>query len=166
MKGLTQKRILCLHAITRGFAYCVFDAPGQLLDYGIKHLKRGDKNAESISLIERLITRFDPHGIVLEDVTDIHSKRTGRIRTLYRQIESLADRANLEVYAYPWPIVFKVFGEYMPKTCHDIAIQLSMILPELARRLPPKRKPWLPLDPRQAIFDAAALGQTYYAVSG
>jgi hypothetical protein len=165
MKGQNPRRVLALHVTTRGFAFTMFEGPGQLIDFGIKHVRRGDKNKESIAVIERLIIRYDPHAIVIEDVTEAGSKRLSRVRNLYRDIEKLADRANLECYAYPWQIVFSVFADGKPKTRHDLAKMVAVILPSIARRLPPKRKIWLPLDPRQALFDAAALGITFYGVN-
>lgn len=165
MKGQNPKRVLAIHATTCGFAYCLFNGPGQLYDWGIKHVGRGDKNTESLLAIEHFITRFDPYAIAIEDVTEPGSKRVSRVRTLYREIEKLADRASVETYAYPWQIVFSVFKEGQPKTRHDLAQMVAVILPSFARRLPPKRKIWLPQDPRQALFDAAALGITFYAVN-
>ncbi len=165
MRGQNPRRVLALHATTRGFAFCLFEGSGQLIDFGIKHVKRGDKNKESLALIERLIVRYDPHVIVIEDVTEPGSKRLSRVRNLYRDIEKLADRASIETYAYPWQIVFSVFKDGQPKTRHDLANMVAVILPAIARRLPPKRKIWLPQDARQALFDAAAVGITYYGVN-
>jgi hypothetical protein len=165
MRGQNPRRVLALHATSRGFAYCMFEGPGQLIDFGIKHVKRGDKNKESLAVIEGLIVRYDPHAIAIEDITEPGSKRLSRVRNLYRDIEKLADRASIETYAYPWKIVFSVFKEGQPKTRHDLAQMVAVILPSIARRLPPKRKIWLPLDPRQALVDAAALGITFYAVN-
>jgi hypothetical protein len=165
MIGAIPKRILALHATSRGFAFCLFDGPGQLIDWGIKHVRRGDKNKESLAAIEHLIVRYDPHAIVIEDVTEAGSRRVSRVRQLYRDIEKLADRANLECYAYSWQMVFSVFKDGKPKTRHDLAQMIVVILPDISKRLPPKRKAWLPMDPRQALFDAASLGITCYAVN-
>ncbi|MEQ1672519.1 MAG: hypothetical protein ABL893_16825, partial [Hyphomicrobium sp.] len=93
MKGGNPRRVLALHVTTRGFAFCLFDGPGQLYDWGIKHVARGDKNKESLAAIEHLIVRYDPHAIAIEDVTEVGSKRVSRVRALYRDVEKLADRA-------------------------------------------------------------------------
>jgi hypothetical protein len=165
MRGLDPRRVLALHATSRGFAFCLFNGPGELFDWGIKHVARGEKNTQSLAAVEALIARFDPHSIVIEDVSEPGSKRTSRVRQLYRDIEKLADRASLDTYAYPWPVVFQVFKDARPRTRHDIAKRVAVMIPAIARRLPPKRKIWLPQDPRQALFDAAALALTSYAVS-
>lgn len=166
MKGQNRERILALHATTRGFAYCIFDGPGDLTDWGIKHVPKGEKNRNCTLAIEHLIVRFDPHAIIFEDTDEIGGKRSARVRHLYRDVERLADRASLDTYSYPWQVVFDVFKDGKPQTRHDLAKMIAVILPAIKKRLPPKRKPWLPMDPRQALFDAAALGITHYAVNG
>jgi hypothetical protein len=165
MKGQNPRRVLAIHATSRGFAFCIFNGPGQLFDWGIKHVRAREKNKDCLALIEHLITRFDPHALVIEDVGEAGGKRSLRVRHLYRDLERLADRANLDAYCYPWHVVFSVFKDGHPKTRHDLAVMVAGMLPSIARRLPPKRKIWLPQDPRQALFDAAALGLTLYAVN-
>jgi glucan phosphorylase len=46
---------------------------------------------------------------------------------------------------------------------YTIASTLAQRFPELAAKLPPKRKIWLCEDYRMSIFDAAALGVAYFA---
>ena len=166
MKGQNPERALALHATSRGFAFCVFDGPGTLSDWGIKHVGTGDKNKNSILVIEHLVARFDPHFIVIEDVTEAGGRRSARVKHLYRDVEKLADRGNLDTYSYPWQMVFSVFADGKPQTRHDLATMIAVILPQIGRRLPPKRKAWLPMDPRRALFDAAALAITHYAANG
>jgi hypothetical protein len=166
MKGQNPERILALHLTSRGFAYCIFEGPGDLIDWGIKRVPKDEKNRHCISAIEHLIARFDPHAIVFEDTDEAGGRRSARVKHLLRSVEKLADRHSLDSYCYPWPMVFEVFKDGEPQTRHDIAKMMAVILPALKRRLPPKRKAWLPMDPRQALFDSAALGIAHYAVNG
>ena len=165
MSAATPRRVLALHVTTRGFAFCLFNGPDDLYDWGIKHVGRGNKNAQSLLSIEQLIVRYDPHAIAFEDVSAIGSKRVARVRHLHRDIERLCDRASIDPYAYPWELVFSAIGRGQAKTRHDLSLLVANMIPTLARRLPPKRKIWLPQDPRQALFDAASLGLTFYEVS-
>lgn len=164
MLGGSASRVLAIHATSNGFAYCIFEGARCLIDFGIKHVTKPEKNKHCLSLVEQLIVRYDPHNITIEDVDEHGSKRSMRVRHLYRDLEKMADRSGIVTYAYPWPVVFSVFKNARPKTRHDIAIVVAEILPDIRRRLPPKRKIWLPQDPRQALFDAAAIGITYYSV--
>lgn len=166
MIGKSFERILALHATSRGFAYTLMDGPGELSDWGIKRVAVSEKNRHCLAAIEHLIARHDPHAIVFEDTDEVGGRRSARVKRLYRDIEKLADRVSVDTYCYPWQVVFDVFRDGKPHTRHDIAGQIAVILPAIRKRLPPKRKAWLPMDPRQALFDAAALGITHYAVNG
>jgi hypothetical protein len=166
MKGQNPERILALHVTSRGFAYCIFEGPGELADWGIKRVQANEKNRNCLARVEHLIARYDPHAIVFEDTDETGGRRSARVKHLLRSIEKLADRQSLDTYCYPWQVVFDVFKDGKPHTRHDIAKMIAVILPTIKKRLPQKRKPWLPMDPRQALFDAAALGIAHYAVDG
>jgi hypothetical protein len=165
MKSQNPERVLTLHVTTRGFAYCVFEGPSSLIDWGIKHVPKGEKNQNCLELTRHLIARHDPHALVFEDTDEAGGRRSARVKHLLRDIEKLADRASLDCYSYPWQTVFEVFRDGSPHTRHDLAKMIAVILPAIRKRLPPKRKAWLPMDPRQALFDSAALGITHYAVN-
>jgi hypothetical protein len=166
MKGQNPERILALHVTSRGFAYCIFEGPGSLADWGIKHVTSEGKNRNCLAAIEHLVARFDPHAIVFEDTDEVGGRRSARVKHLLRMTSKLADRVSVDTYCYPWQVVFEVFRDGKPDTRHDLATMIAVILPAIKKRLPPKRKAWLPMDPRQALFDAAALGITHYAVNG
>lgn len=164
MRRASSERVLALYPITRGFAYVLFEGQGALHDWGIRHVGKYEKNARCLEGIEKLILAFDPHTIVIEDVDDAGSRRSARIHRLYRDLEALAAKRRVALLCYPWPVVFRVFDETKAKTRHDLALAITKMHPPLARRLPPKRKIWLPTDPRQALFDAAALAITHYVL--
>jgi len=48
------------------------------------------------------------------------------------------------------------------ETRDDIAATLARIYPELLMDLPPKRKKWQSEHPRMTVFDAVALGLSYW----
>jgi hypothetical protein len=166
MRGQNPERILALHVTSGGFAYTVMEGPSQLIDWGIKRFPKGEKNRNCVAAVEHLIAAHDPHAIVFEDTDEAGGRRSARVKHLLRSIEKLADRVNCDTYSYPWQVVFEVFQGGKPHTRHDLAAMVAVILPAIRKRLPPKRKAWLPMDPRQALFDAAALSITHYAVNG
>jgi len=159
-------RVLSLYVTTRGYCFTLFESPFSLFDWGIKRIERGDKNKESLASIEHVIRRFQPHVLVIEDTSEPSSRRSLRARKLYRDIEKLADARLLDTYCYPHEVVMKCFGDTPPKTKHEVSVRIAEAIPALANRVPPKRKIWLPQDPRQSLFDAAALGITFYTVHG
>ena len=156
------ERVLALHLNRRGIAFCLFDAPGSLHDWGIKHAAWRTRQEATLAIARHLMERFTPDAVVIEDVSAIGARRSNRVTALYREIEALAEEYSINIYIYPWEAVFTAFASQQPKSRHDIAVHVASILPMIKRRLPPKRRCWLPQDPRQSLFDAAALGITYY----
>lgn len=157
------ERVLAFHLNRRGIAFCLFDAPGSLHDWGIKHVAWRTRHEATLAIARHLMERFSPAVVVIEDVSAIGARRSKRVATLYREIEALAEEHCINTYLYPWEAVFVAFAAQRPKSRHDIAVQVANLLPMIKRRLPPRRKCWLPQDPRQSLFDAAALGIAYYA---
>jgi len=159
-------RVLALHLARRGLAFCQFEAPGALHDWGIKYIAWRARHEATLGVVQHLIQRFAPDAIVIEDVSATGARRSARICALYREIEGIADEHGIDLNAYDWEAVFHVFKARQPRTRHDIAVHVAELLPMIKRRLPPKRRCWLPQDPRQSLYDAAALGLSYYAIHG
>ena len=157
------ERVLALHLNRRGLSFCLFDAPGSLHDWGIKHAAWRTRQEATLAIARHLMDRFTPDAVVIEDVSAIGARRSSRVAALYREIEVLAEERSINSYIYPWEAVFAAFASRQPTSRHDIAVHVANLLPMIKRRLPPKRRCWLPQDPRQSLFDAAALGLTYYA---
>ena len=160
--GQRYERVLALHLANRGLAFCLFDAPGSLHDWGIKHVGIRNRQEATLAIARHLMQRFAPAAIVIEDTAATGARRSSRVCALYREIETLAEEQSIDTYVYPWEAVFQAFAGRQPRSRHDIAIHVAQLLPMIKRRLPPKRRCWLPQDPRQSLFDAAALGLTYY----
>ena len=122
----------------------------------------GDKNAQSISKMEKLLNFYRPGILVLQDVEAKGSRRAPRIKTLNRQIKAVAGKHNIQVKL----ISGKQMRSFLlgnPKgTKQEMAEKLAMLFPdELALRMPPKRKPWKSEDSRMDIFDAVALAVVF-----
>lgn len=156
-------RVLALHLSGIGVSFCVFDAPCSLYDWGHKHIKRPDRDKETLAAVGHLLHRFTPDAVVIEDTSALGTRRSVRVCRLYQDIEALIDDHAIDVFAYPWEAVFRAYAGGRPENRYEVAILTAKALPMIARRLPPKRKLWMPKDPRQSLFDAAALGITYYA---
>lgn len=157
------QRVLALHLNQRGFAFCVFDGPAVLHDWGVKHVGYGNQTTATLAIVTHLLQRFSPDGVVIEDASALGAMRAHKVRALYREIEARCDEHIIDTYSYAWEAVFKLFTGCCPESRHDIAVQVAQLLPMIKRRLPPKRRYWMPQDPRQSLFDAAALGLTHYA---
>lgn len=157
--------ILAIYPSARGFAFVVFEGPESPFDWGTKEFRGADKNAHSLNAIRELIERYRPDAIVIEDFTDDGTRRSSRIRGLYRSIVQLAQTECIDLFRYSKTQVRHCFGAAGLMTKYDIATAIARHIPAFGHRLPPLRKTWMSEDGRQNLFDAAALGLTHYAVN-
>ena len=156
-----QLRVLAVDPHSRGLGYDVFEGPATLVDWGTKDVRR-DKERAALRKIEELILLYQPAVIVVEDCAHRKSRRRSRIRQLTERILLAARDLAVEGGAVPRAAVYRTFRGTGAGTKYGIATALVRAFPELMVRLPPKRKPWQTEDSRMSIFDAVALGLTYF----
>ena len=150
-------RILAIAPSTRGFGFALLEGLDMLVDWGVKPVK-GDKNSQSLVKVEELVVRYQPDMMVLQDTSSKESRRSERIRTLSKQIISLAATRKISVTLFSREQVMKVFFADSQGTKQTLAEIVANKFPEeLGFRLPPKRRPWMSEDSRMDIFDAMAL---------
>jgi hypothetical protein len=153
MSTSTCKRILAFDVRARRFGFAVFEGPDELLDWGVKSFRHG-VNAVKVPACQKvatLLSEFQPNLIVTAKFPARQNAwLTGTIRRLAR-------KQNIPVRMVSRATVRKRFpGQGRNK--YAIAMVVSDRFPELADRVPPKRKPWQSEDYRMSIFDATALG--------
>jgi hypothetical protein len=79
-----------------------------------------------------------------------------------RRIERELKRHKVRLQFVDAAEVRYFFGQHGCKTKHDIASVLAAWFEELAWKLPPKRKPWQSERHATALFDAVAVGVTFF----
>jgi hypothetical protein len=99
---------------------------------------------------------------VIEDCTAAGSRRSSRIRRLYRAIDTWAGNQAIETYRYSRNLIRETFGKLGAITKQEIAETIAKHIPAFEHRLPPERKPWMSEDSRMGIFDATALIFTFF----
>jgi hypothetical protein len=156
-----ETRVLSIDPHPRGFGYAVFEGPARLVDWGTKDI-REDKERIAIHKIEELVWVYQPTVIVVEDCGHRKSRRNPRVRRLTERILASAREFGAEGRTLPLAAVYRAFAGTGAGTKYGIATALVRAFPELMVRLPPKRKPWQSEDSRMSIFDAVALGLTYF----
>src|SRR5882757_3467016 len=90
-------RILAIAPSARGFGFAVLEGPDTLVDWGVKTVKRENKNAQSVKKVEELIVLYQPKMLILEDAEARDSRRSPRIRKLCRQIIQLTATHKVKV---------------------------------------------------------------------
>ena len=158
--------ILALYPFSRGFAFVLFKGPNSPFDWGVKEIKEKHKNVKIIETVKELIDRYSPEVIVIEDALDHASRRSSRIKKLYRMLTHLAATEYIDLFRFSNSAVKEYFASVGATTKYEIALAIGRQIPAFGHRLPRIRKPWMSADPRQSLFDAAALGLVYYGSKG
>ena len=157
--------VFALHPTTRGFGWVLFDGPSSPIDWGTASARQG-RNAKLIRRLERILSRHDASFLILETYDGKDRVRSMRIQSLCKEIHHLAVCKGLKVRTYSRATVQRTFAQAGAATRHEIALAIAERIDALSHRLPPRRMPWREQDPRQSLFDAAALVLTYFANNG
>src|SRR5687768_11125324 len=89
-----QKRALAIDPTTRGMGFAILEGAESLVDWGVKHAE-GDKNDGCLEHVSRLIKRFRPDIIVIEDVAG--SRRGSRVNQLLGMAAKLCTEQGIAV---------------------------------------------------------------------
>jgi hypothetical protein len=154
------KRILAIDLRSRSFGFAVFEGPTRLLDWGAKSFRQGT-NAVKIPAglkFSEIMDDFLPSTIVLRKSVLDTKKRADLRNALLKE----AEKRRIPIRLLSRSSVKNAFPD-CNRNKYTIAAALAKQLPELAPKLPGVRKIWKSEDYRMSIFDAAALGVTYFS---
>jgi len=159
----TPTLVLAIYPFRDGFAFVLFEGPANPFDWGVKEVKKRHKNAKILAAAKKIIDRYRPEVLVIEAMAVDGPRRASRIRRLYRMLAHLAAAEYVDVHRCSKTEVKACFASVGANTKYEIAKAIATQIPGFAHRVPPERKPWMDADSRQSLFDAAALGLTYFA---
>lgn len=158
-------RILALDPTPQGFGFVVLEAdPLLLVDWGVATARRGSDT--SLRAVLRLISRYTPTTLVIEDWTAAAPARRPALEDFMNGIADLIVNAVVHVTTYSRHEVRRAFAEARAYSKQDIALILAGRFPELAPRVPRQRKIWESEDRRMAIFDALGLAVVHLYGAG
>jgi hypothetical protein len=163
MKHEQTPFILAVSPSPRGFAFVIFQGGERPFDWSVKEIRGSEKNIRSLAAIAKLLDQYHPEAVVIEE-TRRGSRRGFRIRSLLKEVATRAEREGIVVGRYTKAQVRATFAAENARTRPAIAQTIAARIPAFAPRLPRLQKIWMSEDPRQSLFDAAALGLTYYAI--
>jgi Holliday junction resolvasome RuvABC endonuclease subunit len=157
----TDFRILAIAPSTRGFGFVVIEGERDLIAWGGR-VARGDKNAQSLAKVEKLMGLYRPSVVVLQDAAGKDSRRALRIKTLNQQIIAAAGKRKVKVALLTGKQLRTLLLGNAAGTKQEMAETVAKCFPErLASRPPRKRRPWMNEDGRMDVFDAAALAVAF-----
>ncbi len=158
-----QNMVLSIYPFSRGFAFVLFEGPDSPFDWGVKEIKQKYKDDKTLAEIKRIVDRYRPEALVIEDTSGKGPRRSSRIRKLYRMLVHFAQAEYIDLHRCSKAEVKTCFAGVGASTKYEIARAIATQIPAFAHRMPRRRKVWMSEDPRQSLFDAAALGLTYFA---
>jgi hypothetical protein len=104
---------------------------------------------------DRLLQLYAPKAVILRDTRCISGDF--KKRKIVTAIRQGAKRRTIDLVSVRLATVHEYFRRHDARTKYQIAVVVASLLPELAWKLPRKRKPWESEHYRMSIFDAAAL---------
>jgi hypothetical protein len=159
-KAAQTECILAIAPTTRGFGFAVLEREGTLVDWGVRTVS-GDKNAESLKKIQKLIGQFAPQVLVIENYRLNPTRRSDRIFSFGDALSQMAKSLGVRAKSASIAEVRKVLFHDAKGTKYAIAEHLVRRFPdELSHLMPRKRILWKSEDYRMMIFDAVALAVT------
>ncbi|HEX7184744.1 MAG TPA: hypothetical protein VF756_23160 [Thermoanaerobaculia bacterium] len=154
-------RIFAVDPTTKGFGYAILETPFRLVDWGLAHVS-GEKESGAVARFEELLDQFRPDIVILEDSTAPGSRRRPRVQKLLEKLRDTVRERGMAVHMIPRLAVIECFSSPDKRaTKFSITQHLAETFPDLAVKVPRRRKPWQSEDERMATFDALALAVTY-----
>jgi hypothetical protein len=157
--------IMAVYPNSRGFAFVLFEGALAPLDWGLVEIRGQDKNRECLRRIGVLFGSYEPAALILQEMAGDRAYRAQRIRSLNEAIATLAETQGISVFTYSRARVRECFEHLGAPTKQYIAEVIAKHIPAFERYLPPPRKRWRSEDFRMGLFDAAALGLTFFQAS-
>jgi hypothetical protein len=157
MTTFGESRVLALDVRPHYAGYAVFENPRRLLDAGIVRLKSREDVKRRLS---HLIQTYRPDVLVLRKLQPDSARDNSDTRYILRSARHVARQASVAITQ----INEKQLRERMTgaENKHEFASFLAQLFPQLAWRVPPRRRLWQSERRCMAIFDAVAYGITYF----
>lgn len=154
--------VLGIYPDSRGFAFMLFEGPLAPVDWGTREARGEHKIRTCVARISKLLGQYAPDALVLQNMTATGTQRASGIKVLNEAIALLAETQGIPVFFHSRAEVRERFATLGAVSKDAIAGAIGKHIPMLERLRPPARKPWKTEHPRMALFDAAALVQTFY----
>jgi hypothetical protein len=160
-------RIIAIDLRPQQFGYAVFEGPKRLLDWGTSSFRPGGKEgaAKACRRVAELVRVFLPSVIVVRKTRRAVSRGSFGVEPILKAIRRRAARP-IPVSLIGRSEVREAFRSFRGTTKYEIACILVQIFPDLLWKLPPKRKFYEAEHPTMTIFDAIAMGCTYWRQNG
>lgn len=156
--------ILAIYPNARGFGYAFFENPAEVRDCGVVSILP-ICNKRCLARVQKFISHYEPTLVVLQDLNVTHSRKSLRVKKLIASITQYCQDKGLPVKAYSQEQIRFVFDQFKVYTKYEIAKRITEWLPQLQKKMPRFRKPWMCEDYHMGMFDAIALALTHFYIT-
>jgi len=160
MNNRDEKVTLVLYPNTWGIGYVICAGPKDILDFGLKQVKRNTQKDYS-EKAKWFIEYCKPEVVILLD-PKTKGKSSKRIPDALDEIKRLVSTHQLTLFEYTRSQVVYVFSEFKAHTKYEIAMLIISWYPQLKSREPHKRLPWMAEHYQMGVFDAFSLMLTHF----
>jgi hypothetical protein len=156
--------VLALDLRHRRFGYAIFQGHRTLLEWGQRvYPAVGDKERELAQRrITKLLDGFEPDLILLKQERWERGHSDPHLIHPLTALQTEAQRRAIPIRLIQGESIKTAFSIFGCSTKAEIAATIASIYPELLGSVPPPRKAWESQHPRMSVFDAIALGVTYW----
>jgi hypothetical protein len=146
-------RYIGVNIRSSSFAFVLVEG-GTVLDSGIRKCELPQYHDCLRRRFDRILQTYTPSATIIS--FSLTRGLNPRQRAVGRGIKAaIADRGVEVIIARP-AVICRYFDRFNAETKYQIAQVVAEIFPELAWKLPPKRRAWQHETARMSIFDAAA----------
>ena len=154
-----HSKVIAFHPYSQGIAYALFESPQKMIDCG-NGVLRFYSNEKIISRVQQYLEFYDPEIVILKTIQPSDfNKRLIRIVNLIRGV---ANNKGLTIKEYSHDDIWNVFNQLGCTSKYDLSQKLIETFPVLEKFRFQPRKPWGSQPYGIGVFDAAALGVTWY----
>ncbi len=136
---------------TRGMAFAVTEGPRRLVGSGLHRIPPSTSRA--VKILDRVIRRAKPLFVAFDREGARHKRQRGRV--FAGAVKKACDMHGVIVLEVANSQIRALSEKQRPTKWH-IAEVIARHFPEVARSLPPRRKPWQSEDDRIGLFMALA----------
>ena len=156
----TSVRTLSLDVRSAKFGFVVFEEPDQLADYGVRSYAcgHGPLNTVLRRSFRKLINLYFPSLIVFRIPPNRADNRTRRAKVAAGILRKESKRQSIPIRCISRGTIKRFFRAQGLTNKYRIASYLADRFPNLAWKLPPRRRLWQSERHRMSIFDAVAAG--------
>ncbi len=158
LKPIASERYIAVHVRPQSVGFVVVEN-AIVIDSGTRFCDQTQFDDCLGDRFDRLLQLYRPSGVIVKGARD--SGLSLRKRRVFAAIRQGAAGHSIALISMNPSQVDKYFLRYDARTKQQIAETVAKRMPELAWKLPRRRKPWESEHHRMSIFDAAAIVIAY-----